>query len=53
VIDPDQRDAGSLEAGSLGEGEIEKLKMGLQTTVILLIVVTVVCRLVISDCPEV
>jgi len=42
VMDPDRQDARSLEAGSEGEGEIEEQpKMGMQTTVILLIVVTV------------
>jgi Ca2+:H+ antiporter len=48
VIDPDQRGARSLEAGLEEEGEIEELKMGLQTTIVLLIVVTVVCRWFIS-----
>jgi hypothetical protein len=48
-MDPDRQDARSLEAGSEGEGEIEEQpKMGMQTTVILLIVVTVVCRWLIS-----
>jgi len=41
VIDPDQQDARSLEAGLVGEEEIEEPEMGLQTTIILLIVVTV------------
>jgi hypothetical protein len=41
-MDP-QRDAHSLEAGLEEEEEIEKPKMGLQTTIVLLIVVTVVC----------
>jgi Ca2+:H+ antiporter len=40
VMDP-QRDAHSLEAGLEEEEEIEKPKMGLQTTIVLLIVVTV------------
>jgi hypothetical protein len=43
-MDPDQRDTRSLEAGLEEEGEIEEPEMGLQTTIILLIVVTVVCR---------
>ncbi|KAF8501612.1 calcium/proton exchanger [Russula emetica] len=41
VIDPDQRGARSLEAGLEEEGETEELKMGMQTTIVLLIVVTV------------
>jgi hypothetical protein len=44
VTDPDQRDARSLEAGLEEEEEIEEPEMGLQTVIILLIVVTVVCR---------
>jgi Ca2+:H+ antiporter len=53
VMDPGQRDARSLEAG-LEEEEIEEPEMGLQTAIILLIVVTVVCRwLIFLDCPEV
>ncbi|KAI0280806.1 Sodium/calcium exchanger protein-domain-containing protein [Russula aff. rugulosa BPL654] len=41
VIDPGQQDARTLEAGSQGEEEIEKPEMSLQTTIILLIIVTV------------
>ena len=45
VMDPDQRDAHSLEAGLEGEeGENKEPEIALQTTIILLIVVTVVCR---------
>ena len=44
MIDPDQRDARSLEAGLEEEEEIEQPEMGLQTTIVLLIIVTVVCR---------
>jgi len=44
-MDPDQRGARSLEAGLEEEGEIEELKMGLQTTIVLLIVVTVLVAL--------
>ncbi|KAN0113962.1 calcium/proton exchanger [Russula decolorans] len=40
VMNPDQRDARSLEEG-LEEGEIEEPEMGLQTTIILLFVITV------------
>ncbi|KAN0103667.1 Sodium/calcium exchanger domain containing protein [Russula decolorans] len=40
VMDPDQRDARSLEEG-LEEGEIEESEMGLLTTIILLFVITV------------
>jgi hypothetical protein len=47
-MDPDQRDARSLEAGLKEEGEIEEPAMGMQTTIVLLIVVTVVCRWLIS-----
>ena len=47
-MDPDQRDARSLEAGLEEEEEIEEPAMGLQTTIILLIIVTVVCRWFIS-----
>jgi hypothetical protein len=43
---PDHRDARSLEAG-LEEEEGEKPAMGMQTTIVLLIVVTVVCRYLI------
>jgi len=39
-MDPDQRDARSLEEG-LEEGEIEESEMGLLTTIILLFVITV------------
>jgi hypothetical protein len=46
-MDPDQRDARSLEEG-LEEGEIEESEMGLLTTIILLFVITVVCRWLIS-----
>jgi hypothetical protein len=46
-MDPCQRDTRSLEAG-LEEGKIEEPEMGLQTAIILLIVVTVVCRWLIS-----
>jgi Ca2+/H+ antiporter len=44
VLDPAQQDAYSLEAGP-GEkdGEAEKPEMGLQTTIALLAVVTLVC----------
>jgi hypothetical protein len=42
VIDPVQQDAGTVETGSQGEEEIEKPEMSLQTTIILLIIVTVV-----------
>jgi Ca2+:H+ antiporter len=42
VIDPAQRDARTLEA-CLEEEEVEKPEMGMQTTIILLVVVTVVC----------
>ncbi|KAF8503534.1 calcium/proton exchanger [Russula emetica] len=45
MMDPDQRGARSLEAGLEEEGEIEELKMGLQTTIVLLIVVTVLVAL--------
>jgi Ca2+:H+ antiporter len=48
VIDPDQQDARSLEAGLQGEEEIERPEMSLQTTIVLLIAVTVVCRWLIS-----
>ena len=44
-MDPDHRDARSLEAGL--EEEAEKPAMGMQTTIVLLIVVTVVCRYLI------
>ena len=44
VIDPAQRDAGSLEAGLEKEDEVEEPEMSLQTTIILLVIVTVVCR---------
>ena len=49
VLDPAQRDAGSLEAGP-GEKdeELEEPEMGLQTTIALLAIVTLVCRLFIS-----
>jgi len=47
-MDPDQRDAPSLEAGLEEEEMPEMPKMGLQTAIILLIVVTVVCRRLIS-----
>lgn len=42
VMDPALGDGHSLEAGS--EGEEEKPEMCLQTTITLLIIVTVVCR---------
>jgi hypothetical protein len=45
---PDQRDAHSLEAGLEEEEEVEKPEMGLQTAIILLVVVAVVCRWLIS-----
>jgi hypothetical protein len=45
---PDQRDARSLEAGLEEEEEVEKPEMGLQTAIILLVVVAVVCRWLIS-----
>jgi len=41
VIDPAQRDAHTLEAGLEEEEEVEKPEMGMNTTIILLIVVTV------------
>jgi hypothetical protein len=44
MMDPDQRDARSLKTCLEEEGEIEEPKMDLQTAIILLIVVTVVCR---------
>ena len=49
VLDPAQRDAGSLEAGP-GEKdeEVEEPEMGLRTTIALLAIVTLVCRLFIS-----
>jgi hypothetical protein len=47
-MDPDQRDARSLEEGFEEEEEIEEPKMSLKTGIILLIVVTVVCRWLIS-----
>ena len=49
VFDPAQRDACSLEEGP-GEkdGEVEEPEMGLQTTIALLAIVTLVCRLFIS-----
>ena len=49
VMDPDRQDARSLEAGLEEEEEIEEPKMGLQTTIVLLIVVTVVRRWLISS----
>ncbi len=53
VMDHAQRDARSLEAGSEEVEEMEAPQMGVQTTVILLIVVTVVCRWHFLNCPEV
>jgi hypothetical protein len=47
VMDPDQRDA-RLEAGLEEERKIDEPAMGMQTTIILLIAVTVVCRWLIS-----
>jgi Ca2+/H+ antiporter len=49
LLDPAQRDARSLEAGP-GEkdDEVEEPEMGLQTTIALLAIVTLVCRLFIS-----
>ena len=47
-MDPNQRDARSLEAGLEEEEEEERPLMGRQTILILLIVVTVVSRLLIS-----
>lgn len=46
-MDPDHRDARSLEAGLEEEEEIEEPAMSMQTTIVLLIVVTVVCRYLI------
>ena len=51
-MDPDQRDARSLEAG-LEEGEIEEPKMGLRRAIILLVVVTGLSMAHFLDCPEV
>ena len=49
VLDPAQRDACSLEAGPGGtDDEVEEPEMGLQTTIALLAIVTLVCRLFIS-----
>jgi Ca2+:H+ antiporter len=47
VMDPDHRDARSLEAGLEEEEEMEEPAMSMQTTIVLLIVVTVVCRYLI------
>jgi len=52
MMDPDQRDARSLEAG-LEEGEIEEPKMGLRRAIILLVVVTGLSMAHFLDCPEV
>jgi Ca2+:H+ antiporter len=48
VLDPAQRDACSLEAGPGEKDEVEEPEMGLQTTIALLAIVTLVCRLFIS-----
>jgi len=48
VTNPAQQDTHSLEAGSKDGEEVEKPEMGLQTTIVLLAVVTVVCRWFIS-----
>lgn len=49
VLDPAQRDACLLETGPGGkDGEVEEPEMGLQTTIALLAIVTLVCRLFIS-----
>jgi hypothetical protein len=54
AMDPAQRDARSLEAGPKEVvEEMEVPQMGVQTTVIFLVVVTVVCRWHFLNCPEV